>query len=111
MCVDNDAPAGLIDHSSGAYRSNVDGFAILGENIFGSGGAATAQQAVDIWASEKASFTYPTACSGTCGHYTQVVWRESTHLGCANVTCAGLAYGGTIVCEYGPAGNDGSAPY
>jgi hypothetical protein len=111
MCVDMDSVPGLVDHSSTTYRSNVAGFAYLGENVFGSGGTATAQQAVDTWASEKANFTYPTGCSGTCGHYTQVVWRTSTHLGCANVDCPSLQYGATILCEYGPGGNDGNAPY
>ena len=111
MCIDTAAPAGLVDHSSQAYRTGVAGFAYLGENILGAGGVASAQQAVDAWASEKANFTYPTGCSDQCGHYTQVVWRESTHLGCANVTCAGLQFGGTVLCMYGPGGNSGGAPY
>lgn len=111
MCKDTDAPAGLVDHSTFAYRTNAAGFAQIGENLFGAGGTASAQQAVDAWASEKANFTYPSGCSASCGHYTQVVWRTSVHLGCANVTCPGLAYGGTILCMYGPAGNGGGAPY
>jgi pathogenesis-related protein 1 len=111
MCKDTDAPAGLIDHSTQAYRTNAAGYPYVGENIFGSGGAASAQQAVDTWAGEKANFTYPSGCAGTCGHYTQVVWRTSINLGCANVTCPGLTYGGTILCEYGPGGNSGGAPY
>jgi uncharacterized protein YkwD len=111
MCVDTEAPAGLVDHSSLGYRSNAAGFPYVGENVFGSGGPATPKGAVDAWAAEKANFTYPSSCAGSCGHYTQVVWRESTHLGCANVTCAGLAYGGTILCMYGPGGNSGSTPY
>ena len=61
--------------------------------------------------SEKASFTYPTGCSGICGHYTQVVWRTSVNVGCALHDCPGLAYGSTIVCDYGPGGNSGGAPY
>jgi hypothetical protein len=111
MCIDTEAPAGLVDHSTSAYRMNAAGYTYIGENIFGSGGAATAQQAVNTWAGEKSSFTYPSGCSGTCGHYTQIVWRTSVNLGCANVTCAGLTYGGTILCEYGPGGNSGGAPY
>lgn len=111
MCVDNDAPSGLIDHSSSTYRTNVAGYSYVGENVFGSGGAASAEQAVDVWAAEKANFTYPNTCSGTCGHYTQVVWRTSINLGCANVTCNSLTYKGAILCMYGPGGNSGGAPY
>ncbi len=111
MCKDTDAPTGLVDHSTLAYRTNAAGYSQIGENVFGSGGTASAQQAVDVWASEKANFTYPGGCSGSCGHYTQLVWRTSVNLGCANVTCPGLAYGGTILCMYGPAGNDGGVPY
>jgi hypothetical protein len=111
QCVDMTAPSGLIDHSSTAYRTNAAGYAYVGENIFGSGGTATAQQAVNSWASEKASFTYPNGCSGTCGHYTQIVWRSSVNLGCANVTCSSLQFKGTILCNYGPGGNSGGAPY
>lgn len=111
MCKDTDAPAGLVDHSTLAYRTNAAGYSQIGENVFGAGGTASAQEAVETWASEKANFTYPSGCSGSCGHYTQVVWRASVHLGCANVTCPGLAYGGTILCMYGPAGNSGGVPY
>ncbi|KAF8019719.1 hypothetical protein BT93_G0422 [Corymbia citriodora subsp. variegata] len=38
-----------------------------------------------------------------CGHYTQVVWRNSVLLGCAKAKCA---TGGTLVtCNYDPPGN------
>ena len=112
MCVDNDAPAGLVDHSSTAYRSNVAGYAYVGENVFGSGGTVSnGTVAVQTWASEKANFTYPDGCAGTCGHYTQVVWRTSVNLGCANVTCNSLQYKGVVLCMYGPGGNSGGAPY
>jgi pathogenesis-related protein 1 len=111
MCIDNDGN-GLVDHSSSSYRQNAAGYAYIGENIFGSSVAMpTAQQAVTAWASEKANFTYPTGCSGVCGHYTQVVWRESVNLGCAIKTCNNLQFKGTILCEYGPGGNSGGAPY
>ena len=50
-------------------------------------------------------------CSGTCGHYTQIVWRTSLHVGCALVTCGSLTYKSVILCNYGPGGNSGGAPY
>jgi pathogenesis-related protein 1 len=62
-------------------------------------------------ASEKANFTCPSSCNGVCGHYTQIVWRTSINLGCALQDCPGLTYGNTIVCDYGPGGNGGGAPY
>ena len=109
MCRDSDAPIGLIDHNP---SRSVGHPYYVGENIFGSGGSATAKQAVETWAAEQASYDHDTnTCSGICGHYTQIVWRTTVKLGCAKGTCAGLAYGNTIVCNYGPGGNSGGRPY
>ncbi len=111
MCKDTDAPIGLIDHDPN--RTGVAGYAQIGENIFGSGGAAaSAKQAVDSWAGEKSAYDPATGnCTGTCGHYTQIVWRTTTHVGCALHDCPGLQYGSSIVCDYGPAGNSGGKAY
>ncbi|HLL20701.1 MAG TPA: CAP domain-containing protein [Kofleriaceae bacterium] len=110
QCKDAEAPAGLIDHN--ANRSNGHPF-YVGENVFGASGSASAQQAVMSWAAEKANYNYATnACSGICGHYTQIVWRATLKVGCAKGTCPGLTYGSTIVCNYGPGGNvNGAKPY
>jgi pathogenesis-related protein 1 len=112
MCIDGDGN-GLVDHSSSGYRSNVGGFSYVGENIFASGSSmASATQAVQVWAEEKNDFTYPSCAGGAvCGHYTQIVWRSSVNLGCANVTCGSLQYKGVVLCQYGPGGNSGGAPY
>lgn len=110
QCIDMNGD-GLVDHSSSEYRSNAAGYARVGENIYASGGTATGPQAVMYWAMEKANFTYPTGCSGTCGHYTQIVWRTSIHVGCALVSCPSLQYKSVVLCNYGPAGNSGGAPY
>ena len=110
MCKDGgDAVSGLVDHNPN--RTNVAGYSVIGENIFGSPATASAKIAVDTWAAEKSNFTYPSGCSGTCGHYTQIVWRTSVNLGCALYKCNGLTYGNTVLCNYGPAGNSGGAPY
>lgn len=112
-CRDQDAPTGLIDHnpdrSAGAPY-------YVGENVFGSSGAprpGVVQQAVSAWASEGASYDYASnTCSGTCGHYTQLVWRDTLKVGCALGDCPGLTFETSLVCDYGPGGNvNGQRPY
>ncbi|KAF4378489.1 hypothetical protein G4B88_027549 [Cannabis sativa] len=45
-----------------------------------------------------------------CLHYTQVVWRDSTRLGCAKVHCN--VEGIIVICNYDPPGNYiGQRPY
>ena len=109
QCVDTAAPIGLVDHNAG--RSN--GYpTYVGENIYGSGGQASGTAAVALWVSEQADYNYAAnTCAGVCGHYTQVVWRATTKVGCALHTCPGLQYGATVVCNYGPGGNSGGRPY
>ncbi len=100
----------LIDHNAG--RSN--GYpTYVGENIYASSGSATGPGAVSSWVSEKKNYNYAkNSCSGVCGHYTQVVWKSTTKLGCALVNCPNLRYPSTIICDYGPGGNmSGQRPY
>jgi pathogenesis-related protein 1 len=106
MCRDQEAPTGLIDHNPNRGQN-------VGENVFGSSGGATAQQAVASWANEKNDYDYSTnTCSDVCGHYTQIVWRSTTHVGCAIGSCRSLTFGTSIVCNYTPAGNVGNQkPY
>ncbi|XP_065033121.1 pathogenesis-related protein 1-like [Musa acuminata AAA Group] len=91
-------------HSRGPY----------GENIFwGSGRDYTAADAVNSWVSEKQDYDYNSnkcAPNKVCGHYTQVVWRSSTAIGCGRVRCNN---GGIfITCNYKPPGNyAGQRPY
>jgi hypothetical protein len=95
-------------HSGGMY----------GENIYASTNAATAQAVVDAWVAEARGYDYATdTCSGTCGHYTQVVWRDSARLGCGVASCTQSSpFGGGSwqlwVCNYDPPGNfAGMKPY
>jgi uncharacterized protein YkwD len=111
-CKDSDGN-GLIDHNDG--RSTGHPY-YVGENVFGAGGnpgPGTAKQAVDLWAGEAGNYNYANnSCSGVCGHYTQLVWRDTLELGCAMGTCMNLQYKNVIVCDYGPGGNSGSQkPY
>jgi hypothetical protein len=99
----------LIDHNGN--RSDGHPY-YIGENIFGSTGAANPQQAVSLWASEAEDYDYDSnTCSAVCGHYTQVVWSTTVEVGCGIATCAGLMYSHVIVCNYGPGGNTGGRPY
>jgi uncharacterized protein YkwD len=82
-----------------------------GENIFWSSDPATAATVVADWVAEKSDYHHATnRCTGTCGHFTQVVWQATTKLGCGTASCPG---GGEIwVCNYDPPGNVmGQSPY
>lgn len=78
-----------------------------GENLFwGSGKDWTPQDAVTAWTGEAPDYDYDSnSCvpGKMCGHYTQVVWKSTTHVGCAKVECNdGANY---ILCSYDPPGN------
>uniref|UniRef100_K3ZXB0 SCP domain-containing protein n=2 Tax=Setaria italica TaxID=4555 RepID=K3ZXB0_SETIT len=85
-----------------------------GENLFGGSGADwSASDAVGLWVAEKQWYDHGSnscAAGKVCGHYTQVVWRASTAIGCARVVCNN---GGIfITCNYSPPGNyAGQSPY
>ena len=103
-----------------------------GENIAMYGSApfppdSTPQDAVMGWAAEVSCWSYGTidgsemcdaSCiadlnSTGCGHYTQLVWRNSREVGCGVSTCSGSGYQWDIwVCNYDPPGNYmGQYPY
>jgi pathogenesis-related protein 1 len=74
---------------------------------------ATPTEVVDEWAAESVRYSYETnRCSGgqTCGHYTQIVWRQTESIGCAATVCADRTQ--LWVCQYSPPGNIvGRRPY
>ncbi len=84
-----------------------------GQNLYAvSGGEFLPQQIVNGWAAEAKDFdSASNRCKDghMCGHYTQIVWRDTRELGCA------VARGGNRevwVCEYSPPGNiQGMRPY
>jgi pathogenesis-related protein 1 len=104
-------------------RLRHDADADVGQNLFyasaersGSRRSAvvvTPAEVVADWASEVRSYSAERhACrpGRTCGHYTQIVWRSTTDLGCGMALCPDL--GQIWVCNYRPAGNiQGRRPY
>lgn len=84
--------SGTLTHSGGKYGENL----AVGYDATGS---------VDAWYNEIDSYDYsnPTFSSST-GHFTQVVWKSSTELGCGIKKC-GSYWGSYVICSYNPAGN------
>uniref|UniRef100_J3MIC6 SCP domain-containing protein n=2 Tax=Oryza brachyantha TaxID=4533 RepID=J3MIC6_ORYBR len=101
----------------GGCELQSSGTILYGENMyFSSDAGSTAADAVASWASEEQWYDHDTnSCSApegnTCGHYTQVVWLNSTDIGCATVVCDG-GRGVIITCNYWRRGNvAGESPY
>jgi Cysteine-rich secretory protein family len=65
--------------------------------------------AIDAWGNERAHYDFraPTGFSEKTGHFTQLVWKDTTSLGCAAVDCTGRnsLNGHILVCQYWPPGN------
>jgi pathogenesis-related protein 1 len=96
----------------------------VGENIYqgsttdSSAPPRSGAEAVTSWVAEKADYTYASnTCipEKVCGHYTQVVWRDTTKVGCGRATCTADGMIHTVwVCRYSPTGNmnsDTTKPY
>ena len=82
-----------------------------GENLFEiTGGGASPAQVVNDWASEVKDYNYAAnTCRKVCGHYTQIIWRDTKRVGCA-VARANRTE--VWVCNYDPPGNwVGKRPY
>lgn len=76
----------------------------LGENLaMGTSGAFPPGAQIQSWYDEIAKYTFAAGrfTSGT-GHFTQVVWRATTEVGCGVATCGGEDL---LVCNYSPPGN------
>lgn len=84
--------SGTLVHSGGPYGENL----ALGYGIEG---------AVDAWYSEIKYYNYNNpGFSEDTGHFTQLVWKSSTEVGCGVKSCGGV-WGDYVVCSYNPAGN------
>jgi pathogenesis-related protein 1 len=96
----------LIQTNRTAHNANSP----YGENILITGLGSTPSIVVKEWASEAQSFNYQTnSCTADCGHYTQIIWRDTAIVGC------GVAHNAKLevwVCSYDPPGNyNGEWPY
>jgi len=109
-----------------AHRTDLDTVipgSTLGENLYIKGASpnapiVTPKEAVDSWGSEiqfydAATHTCNAPAGESCGHYTQVVWKDTTEVGCGTATCASGDFQNVIwVCNYRPAGNvAGQTPF
>ncbi len=93
----------------------------FGENIAAFTGSSSPTATVKLWNDEKADYNYAAnSCpmGKQCGHYTQLVWANTTSVGCAQATCtSGSPFSGSpnwhfLVCDYAPPGNfNGQKPY
>lgn len=110
--------------TSQACKMVHSGAAGLGENLFWASAlkysdgtvkvqTVTPTKGTDAWGSEKLDYTYSTntcAAGKVCGHYTQLVWKSTTEVGCGKAVCADNSQ--IWVCNYTPAGNYvGQKPY
>lgn len=113
----------LLQHSASSTRAN--NYAALtgnpsswvGENIAWVGGTGSNEffrgflaNMHDNWSAEHVDYIFSndTCPGGVCGHYTQVVWANTTRVGCGLTNCPGLngaVNSALLVCAYFPGGN------
>ncbi|KAG5654737.1 hypothetical protein H0H81_003745 [Sphagnurus paluster] len=90
----------LFQHSGGIFGR-------IGENLAAGTGDYTIQTAVKAWTDEVSEYNPSNPKSS---HFTQVVWKATTQVGCAVQICDGIfdaSFGKAryYVCEYSAAGN------
>ena len=95
---------------------NSNGHGVGGCMWTGSSGGFSVTEMVDSWGAEQQFFSpgiFPDVSTtgnwSDVGHYTQIVWRNTTEVGCAFASSNGSDY---FVCQYNPQGNiQGQAVY
>jgi pathogenesis-related protein 1 len=109
------------EHQCNMHHSNILG---VGENLFWASAvyvsngstypqSITPREVVEAWGSEKDNYhDEDNSCDSgkVCGHYTQLVWHNTTKVGCAMTVCPD--YSQIWSCNYSPPGNfSGEKPY
>ncbi|KAK6459442.1 CAP domain-containing protein, partial [Scheffersomyces xylosifermentans] len=83
--------SGNLQHSLGKY----------GENL--AVGYQDGVSAFNDWYAEGKNYDYSSA--SVLNHFTAIIWKGTTELGCAYKDCKSKGNGYYIVCSYNPAGN------
>ncbi|CAL9737631.1 protein Pry1p [Monosporozyma servazzii] len=92
--ADNFDCSGNLQHSGGPYGENL----ALGYDASG---------AVDAWYDEISDYDFANpGFSSNAGHFSQLVWKGTSKLGCGIKTCDN-AWGHYVICSYQDAGNVG----
>ncbi|KZV49741.1 hypothetical protein F511_24202 [Dorcoceras hygrometricum] len=85
-----------------------------GNQLWAGGFTVVPRVAVEAWVAEKKFYTYANnscAPDHRCGVYTQVVWKNTQELGCAQAVCP-KEHSSLTICLYNPPGNVvGEKPY
>ena len=89
-------------------KTNIEQGGPYGENL--ALNFETPALGINAWAAEEKKYRYPNeGFSEETGHFTQLVWQNTTHVGCGATNChndaANGAKGWFLVCEYSPPGN------
>merc|ERR1712227_523241 len=109
----------LVDSKSDCKMEHIElncGSARMGQNLAwdwrspAPTGNMEPAKAVTMWYDEKKDYNYAAnSCSKVCGHYTQVVWKDTKEVGCAARVCGNSRL---VACDYYPPGNwVGEKPY
>lgn len=96
------------EHSSQASRTK-NGI-VYGENLaYGSPfGSYSDDKIVKMWEDEKKDYTYPNFPDGNTGHYTQIINKNVSEIGCGCTNCNNSKI---CVCRYNKGQMGGQSPY
>lgn len=117
--ADTLANSGVWEHDPKNHAGYTNG--PYGENLYTSTAKPTLATAVKAWVDEKVYYHYgpvgdSTTCDAgqQCGHYTQVIWENTTQVGCAmsKYKTGNFKDWYVVVCKYKTPGNYiGETPY
>lgn len=105
--------SGSPPHGENLYISSATVWTIDNKEVSREKNQVSIRNVVKAWTDEEKWYNYQSnSCTPgqQCGHYTQIVWRETTEVGCAVKFCGDQSQ--NWVCSYNPPGNIvGRRPY